>query len=274
MTPGKPAPHAPAPPAPVDRLRALDGASSPARHSDRPAPMVAGDDLAFRYDGGPVVLEVDDLALAPGSLTVLLGPNGSGKSTLVAAIAGLHPPERGDLTVGDQPADRARRQVAAVWQDTAVNRGLPLTVADTVAMGRWPHRGLTGRLRRADRAAMDAALERLDIADLAGRQLAELSGGQRRRALVAQALATEAPVLLLDEPTAGLDRTSRDRILDAAASERARGVTVVMSTHDLDDLAVADHALLLAGRVVAAGPPAAVATDANLAAAYGPRPQR
>ena len=112
-------------------------------------------------------------------------------------------------------------------------------------------------------------MEALAITDLANRPLRELSGGQRQRAFVAQGLAQQAEVLLLDEPITGLDLVSRQHILDAIAAERAAGHAVVVSTHDLGDAAAADHLLLLAGRVVASGPPDEVLTEANLADAYG-----
>ncbi len=136
-------------------------------------------------------------------------------------------------------------------------------------MGRYATAGPFRRLRAEDREAVDTALEALAITDLVRRPLRELSGGQRQRAFVAQGLAQGADVLLLDEPITGLDLVSRQHILDAIAKERAAGRAVMVSTHDLGDAAAADHLLLLAGRVVASGPPAEVLTEANLAAAYG-----
>jgi ABC-type Mn2+/Zn2+ transport system ATPase subunit len=156
-----------------------------------------------------------------------------------------------------------------VLQTTQVNEHLPLTVRETVTMGRYAHTGPLGRLRARDRAAVDAAMEALSITDVAGRPLHELSGGQRQRAFVAQGLAQEGQLLLLDEPITGLDLVSRQHILDAIGRERAAGRAVVVSTHDLGDAAEADHLLLLAGRLVAGGTPAEVLTDDHLADAYG-----
>jgi manganese transport system ATP-binding protein len=136
-------------------------------------------------------------------------------------------------------------------------------------MGRYPAAGLLRRLSTADRRAVDAALDAVDLTGIAGRPLRELSGGERQRAFVAQALAQGGDVLLLDEPITGLDLVSRQSILDALDAERAAGRAVVISTHDLADAAAADHLLLLAGRVVASGAPGEVLTEANLAAAYG-----
>jgi manganese transport system ATP-binding protein len=138
-------------------------------------------------------------------------------------------------------------------------------------MARYPHRGALGRFRAADREAVGRAMARMDVADLAGRQLHHLSGGQRQRVLVAHGLAQEADLLLLDEPVTGLDVTSRRRIEEVMDAEVAAGRTVVVSTHDLADARRADLVLLLANRLVAAGPPDDVLTDAHLAAAYGGR---
>lgn len=230
-----------------------------------PAAEAAHLQLAY---GTRVALDDATFTLPAGASVALIGPNGSGKSTLLRALAGLVEPRSGRL---DVPARERRGDVALVLQTTEVDRTLPVTVRETVTMARYARLGPFGRLRAADRAAVDRALARLDIADLAGRQLHELSGGQRQRVLVAQGLAQEAGLVLLDEPVTGLDVLSRQLILDAVAEERAAGRTVVVSTHDLDDARRADVVLLLASRVVAAGPPDAVLTDGPLALAYGAR---
>jgi manganese transport system ATP-binding protein len=212
------------------------------------------------------VLSSATFTIPAGSVTGLIGPNGAGKSTLLHALAGLLAPRAGQLEVA---AAAQRGGVAYVLQATHVNEHLPLTVREAVTMGRYATAGPLRRLRGPDRAAVDAALEALQIADLANRPVHELSGGQRQRAWVAQGLAQGAELLLLDEPITGLDVVSRQHILDAIEGERAAGRTVVVSTHDLGDAALTDHLLLLAGRVVASGPPAAVLTDTHLADAYG-----
>jgi manganese transport system ATP-binding protein len=212
------------------------------------------------------VLEAATFSIPSGAVTALIGPNGAGKSTLLNALAGLLAPRHGRL---DVPAQARRGGVAYVLQATHVSPHLPLTVRETVTMGRYATAGPLRRLGADDRAAVDRAMAALAITDLARRPLHELSGGQRQRAFVAQGLAQEAAVLLLDEPITGLDLVSRQHILDAIAEERAAGHAVVVSTHDLGDAAQADHLLLLAGRVVASGAPEDVLTDANLADAYG-----
>ncbi|MEO6318217.1 MAG: zinc ABC transporter ATP-binding protein AztA [Acidimicrobiales bacterium] len=212
------------------------------------------------------VLDTATFTVPEGAVTALIGPNGAGKSTVLNAVAGLLTPQSGHLEI---PALRRRGGVSYVLQATHANEHLPLTVRETVTMGRYATAGPFRRLRAEDREAVDAALEALAITDLARRQLRELSGGQRQRAFVAQGLAQGADVLLLDEPITGLDLVSRQHILDAIVAERAAGRAVVVSTHDLGDAAAADHLLLLAGRVVASGVPADVLTEANLAEAYG-----
>jgi ABC-type Mn2+/Zn2+ transport system ATPase subunit len=234
-----------------------------------PIPSYAASATDLRLAYGPrTALGGATFALPTGSVVALIGPNGSGKSTLLRALAGLAEPGSGTL---DVPARRTRGAVALVLQTTDVDRHLPITVRETVTMARYAIRGPFARLRPADRAAVREALARMDVADLAGRQLHELSGGQRQRVLVAQGLAQQAELLLLDEPVTGLDVVSRELIFEAVTAERAAGRTVVVSTHDLDDARRADLVMLLANRVVAFGPPDEVLTDGPLSAAYGGR---
>lgn len=218
--------------------------------------------------GTKSVLADVDLEIADGTITALIGPNGAGKSTLLNALAGLIHPRSGELAV---PALGRPGGVALVLQATEANARLPLTVREVVTMGRYPYHRLLGRLTAADRRAIDAALEALDIGDLAGAQLQEISGGQRQRALVAQGLAQEADLLLLDEPYTGLDILSRASIRTAVEGQRSAGRTVVLSTHDIPDAAAADWVVLLAGRVVATGPPGDILSTSCLSAAYGSR---
>ena len=226
---------------------------------------VTATDVSLGYNGRSAVAGAT-FHIPRGAVTALIGPNGAGKSTLMNAVAGLISPRQGTL---DVPALRSSRGVAYVLQATRANENLPITVRDAVTMGRYASAGLLRRLGPDDRQAIDLAMEALAIADLANRPLRELSAGQRQRAFVAQGLAQQAEVLLLDEPITGLDLVSRQHILEAIVAERAAGHAVVVSTHDLADAAAADHLLLLAGRVVASGPPEHVLTEANLAAAYG-----
>lgn len=231
--------------------------------------VVEGRGVTVAYDGR-VALRDCDLALPGASVTALVGPNGSGKSTLLSVIAGLVPIAAGDLTVLGGPPGRTAlsSRIAYVLQSTPANEVLPVTVREVVTMARFAHRGLFGRLTAVDRRAVDSALERLEIADLADRHLRELSGGQRHRVLVAQGLAQQAELLLLDEPVTGLDLASRDAILSVVEEVRTAGGAVIVATHDLGDAERADHVVLLAGRVIAAGAPDDVITAGHLREAY------
>ncbi|MBM9466401.1 zinc ABC transporter ATP-binding protein AztA [Nakamurella leprariae] len=195
------------------------------------------------YHGTVLAVDAVDAVFAPGTVTVVTGGNGSGKSTMLAVVAGVHQAAAGRVL-------RPAGGVAFVRQSWSAERPLPLTVRSAVAMGRWRDRGPWARLRADDRTLVTEAMTQLGLADLARRPLDALSGGQRQRALVAQALAQRAPVLLLDEPTAGVDETARRWIEDAMAAEARRGVVVVHVTHDADQVRRADHRLhLAAGRV-------------------------
>jgi manganese transport system ATP-binding protein len=235
--------------------------------SSQNAPAVRATGLVLRH-GERVALAAADLALPAGALTVVIGPNGSGKSTLLRTLSGLHAPSGGTVEVLGTSPGQARGRLAHVLQRTDVNNALPITVREVVAMGCYGGAGLLHRGR--DTAARVArGMERVAVADLADRHLTELSGGQRQRVLVAQALVQHADLLLLDEPIAGLDVVSNERIDGIIAEEIARGVTIVLTTHDLHTALQADHVVLLAGRVVAEGPPADVLTQENLVEAYG-----
>jgi manganese transport system ATP-binding protein len=230
------------------------------------APAIHGTDLAYSY-GSVVALDPATFSIPNGAITALIGPNGSGKSTMLNAIAGLVEPQAGDLIV--EPIDGRARRIAYVLQGTKVNDALPVTVREVVAMGRYAGKGLYRRLTRADHTAVDASIERMGLTELAGRHISALSGGQRQRVFVAQGLTQDHDVLLLDEPITGLDIVSAKAIDDVIHDEHARGCTVVMTTHDLAEARVADHVILLAGRVVAQGPPDQVLTLEHLSEAYG-----
>ncbi len=218
--------------------------------------------------GDTPVLEVDDLSVPRGTLTAVIGPNGSGKSTLLGALTGLVRPRRGTVHVlGREPA-HVHRRVAHVLQEAGVNDLVPITVGEVVAMGRYARRGAFGRFSKEDRAAVAGALDRLGITDLRLRHLRELSGGQRQRVHVAQGLAQDAELLILDEPATGLDLPTQERILRTVRDERDRGNTVVFATHDITEASRADLVLLLSGRVVAFGPPEETVLPQQLAEAY------
>ncbi|MFD2340322.1 metal ABC transporter ATP-binding protein [Clavibacter tessellarius] len=207
-----------------------------------PPPAVALRGIRVDF-GDRRALDGVDLDLLPGTLTVIAGPNGAGKSTLLEVVAGTRAHAAGTRSA----ADRA----AFVPQRAAVSDRLPVTVRDVVTVGAW---GRSGRWRRLDadaRRAVDDALDRLGLIPLASQGFAALSGGQRQRALLAQGLARGADLLLLDEPTTGLDAASAARIRAIMRAEADRGIAVVAVSHDPAVLAEADRVVRLEdGRVI------------------------
>ena len=223
-------------------------------------------DLVLGY-GSTVAITESSFEISRGMITAVIGPNGAGKSTVLNAIAGLATPLAGSINVAtSQPGTR---RIAYVLQTTRVNESLPISVGEVVAMGRYASTGYYRRLTAEDKRVVAVAMERLAITDLTSKHLQELSGGQRQRVFVAQGLAQDHDILLLDEPLTGIDLPTAQAIDKVIHDERSRGCAVVMTTHDLSEATVADHVLLLSGRVVASGPPEEVLTAKNLAAAYG-----
>ncbi len=220
--------------------------------------------------GSTTALSIDELDL-PRGVTALVGPNGSGKSTLLHALAGLLAPVSGEITVLGLEPIAARRHIAYVLQAQHASEHLLVTAREVVALARATTRGPFGRLGRDDRRAVERSMTRLDVGDLAHRHLAEMSGGQRQRVFVAQGLAQDAEILLLDEPVAGLDLASAQMIRAVIDDERAAGRVVIVATHDLDEARRADHVVLLNGRVIASGAPGDVLRPDRLREAYGAR---
>lgn len=226
-------------------------------------PAIALEGVSFSREQTPVFRDLS-LSITEGEFVALLGTNGSGKSTLLDLIAGVLTPSTGSVV-------RGSANYAFVPQRTTVNEHVPMTVEGAVAMGRWAHLGRFGRLTRADRTVIAERMEQLGITDLARAQISELSGGQRQRTLIAQALCQEAPLILLDEPEAGLDEQARGIIQSTLLAEAAQGTTVVVATHERDSAALADRCILLkanAGGIIADGTPETVLTDESLARAF------
>ncbi|WP_396613418.1 metal ABC transporter ATP-binding protein (plasmid) [Haloferax sp. S1W] len=228
-------------------------------------------DVAFSYGDVPVVDGVS-LDVADGEFLGLVGPNGSGKSTLLRLMLGLERPDRGEARLFDEPAhDFADgERIAYVAQDvTNAARDMPITVREVVRMGRYP-RNLFGRFSDADHAAVDGALDRVDITSLADRRVGALSGGQRQRVFVARALAAESDLLALDEPTVALDAESRESFYDLLAELNGRGLTIVLVEHDIGVVtARASRIACLNRRLYFHGDSEDFAESDALAAAYG-----
>jgi iron complex transport system ATP-binding protein len=238
---------------------------------------VAGDALAaqrvcVRF-GATLALADASFTATHGGITAILGPNGAGKTTLLRAIAGLVPHEGTIAVAGAEigtlgPRERARR-IGYVPQQSRLDAAL--SVFDVVAQGRYAHRTGLGALRAVDRTAIEDALQQVDALDLAAVPFSELSHGQRRRVVIARALATGARLLLFDEPTASLDIGHALAFFRLARELADRGATIVIVQHGLDDaLRFADAGVLLcAGHVVASGPIAHVVAARPIRDVYG-----
>ena len=228
--------------------------------------------LGVRY-GDTAALVGVDLDLGEGRVCALVGTNGSGKSSLLRAVMGLVAHTGTVRVLGDDPAHARRSQwIGYVPQAEELDVRFPIDVAQVVATGRYGRLGPTRRPGAADRRAAADALDVVGLGDRGRAPYGDLSGGQRRRVLLARAIAQEARLLLLDEPFAGVDVASAATIAAVLRELAARGVAALVATHDLAGVtALADEALLLAGRVVAHGPPAQVLTPDRLAEAFGGR---
>lgn len=212
--------------------------------------------------GGRIALRDVSLHISPGTVTAVVGPNGAGKSTLFGLISGRLRPTAGSVSVdGD---------VSEVLQATNVDPQVRLTVHDVVCMGRYPTCGRLRRFAATDRSAVRDALAQVGLGEHSGRTLDELSGGQRQRALLAQGLAQDAPVLLLDEPATGLDRPSQQRILEVIRDQADRGRTVLFSTHHLPDAMHADTVVALACDCVCCAGPDDAFADPGVRALFDP----
>lgn len=239
----------------------------PAPH-DSQSPALELENVSVYY-GGVCALDGVSLALQPGDQCAIVGPNGAGKSTLFHVIAGVVRPDAGSVRIyGSTPGGHIC--VGYVPQRNKPDAHFPVTVRDVVMMGRTGKIGMLRRPGRRDRALVDAALERVSMADLAARQIGDLSGGQQQRVFLARALAQEAEILLLDEPLTGLDLPSQEAIMALLDDLRRQGVTTLVATHDLNQAAARFPLVALVNRrLVALGAPAQVLTAANLAAAFG-----
>ncbi len=215
--------------------------------------------IVVRYDR---VLALDGVSLSVerGTALGIVGPNGSGKSTLLKTVAGLIRPDEGSVRVfGDAPNKLRAGAIGYVPQIEEVDFSFPVCVRDVVSMGRYPKLGPFAAFSAADKHAVDDAIEALDLGPFANRHISELSGGQQQRVFVARAIAQGPELLLLDEPTTGVDAATEDALLHIVRHLVAGGMPVMMTTHDLDRavdwfdrLVVVDH------RILADGDPAAV----------------
>ena len=224
------------------------------------AAAVLAEDVSAGYGGRPVLRAVS-FAADPGQTVCVLGPNGGGKTTLFRALIGELEPLAGRIHLSGRPA--------YVAQTERTRLDFPVSAFDVALMGGLAHGRWWLPPRRADRAAARAALERVGLAAEGDTPFGELSGGQRQRALLARALVQDSPVLLLDEPLAGVDPASAQLIDGVFAELRAEGRTLLVSSHDVEGARGFDLVLCLNGRQVAFGPPAEALDRATIEATYG-----
>ena len=235
----------------------------------RGVPAIAFRDVFFGYGRADVLRDVT-FEVPEGTFVALIGPNGAGKTTLLRLLLGLGRPRKGRIAVfGHSPGERGV-SLGYVPQRTGVPDGFPLTAQEVVLMGRYALVGWGRRPGAADHDAARRALDRVSLGDMAGRRFSELSGGQQRRALIARALVGEPRLLLLDEPTAGLDPAAQARFYDMCCTlQREEGITLLAASHDVEVVARhADTVLLIDRTVRAHGTPVEVLQSRQLDRVY------
>ncbi len=227
------------------------------------------ENVGVAYDGHPI-LEDLSFEVPHGAQVAVVGPNGAGKSTLFKALVGLLPLRKGQIRIHGLPLGQHKDCVAYIPQREEVDWRFPVIVEEVVMMGRFNDYGWFGRPSEADHEAVRRSLAQMGISKLAKRSISELSGGQQQRVFLARALAQEPHILLMDEPFTGVDVSTQEATLALLQDLHARGVTVLVSTHDLNMAAERfERILLLKRRLIAYGPPEQVFTHQNIAAAFG-----
>ena len=230
-------------------------------------PLVEFAGVTLGY-GRRVILRDLTFTIEQGDYFGLVGPNGAGKTTIVRAILGTLEPQRGEVRF--RPRGGAAVKIGYVPQRDSVNLTLPYTVGEVTLMGRYRELGLLRRPRAEDRSAVAGALEHVGMGDMGERPLRELSGGQRQRVLIARALAAQPDLLILDEPTNGMDLSSKSAILDLIAHlHEEENITIIMVSHLLDDVANTVRRIAVVDRdVFQVGTVDEVLTAANLSTLY------
>ena len=245
---------------------AADGATDPAGADA----LVRFERVSCGYDGAPVLRDID-LTIRRGAFVGIVGPSGAGKTTLLRAIVGVVPRVEGAITVNGRSVGRGvTAGVGWVPQLETVDWNFPATVREVVLMGRWAEHPWRAWANSADHRRVDDLLDRLGIGGLAGRHIRGLSGGQQQRVFLARALIADPALLLLDEPTSGVDLKTRDDILHLLADLNADGITIVLTTHELNTVAAhLPWVVCVNGRIVAEGDPDDIFTSEILGRTYG-----
>ncbi len=245
---------------------------TPAQAAETTGQGICARDVTVTYRNGHTALWNASFEVPRGTVTALVGVNGAGKSTLFKAIMGFVPTAQGDISLlGMSVAEALRKNlVAYVPQSEEVDWEFPVLVEDVVMMGRYGHMGFLRRPRTADHAAVDAALDRVNMREFRHRQIGELSGGQRKRVFLARALAQDGQVILLDEPFTGVDVKTEDQIVQLLRDLRDEGRVMLVSTHNLGSVPeFCDRTVLVKGTVLAYGTTEETFTRENLEHAFG-----
>ena len=234
-----------------------------------PEPLVRFEGVTCGYDGAPVLRDVD-LTIGQGAFVGIVGPSGAGKTTLLRAMVGAVPRVEGRITVGGRAVGfGSTPNVGWVPQLETVDWNFPATVREVVLMGRWSNRPWRAWPSRADRALVDRMLERLGIGGLGDRHIRMLSGGQQQRVFLARAMIGGPDLLLLDEPTSGVDIKTRDDVLHLLADLNGDGMTIVLTTHELNSVAAhLPWVVCINRRLIAEGDPDDIFTSAILGQTY------
>lgn len=251
----------------INFLRKSTGMRRNIPHQDD-TPFLKVEDLHVSYEGLPALSGVD-FKVEAGSRVAVVGPNGAGKSTLFKVIAGVLKASSGEVRIsGHEP--QGHICIAYIPQRSEVDWGFPASVADVVMMGRIGQLGMLRRPKAEDWELVHYYLDLVGMDGLAERQIKELSGGQQQRMFIAQTLAQDAELLLMDEPLSGLDLPSQEEVFSILDELRSRGVTVMLATHDLGMAAVRfDLVMLLNHKLLGFGTPQEVFTEESLKSAYG-----
>ncbi len=227
------------------------------------------EDLTVTYGANPVLWDID-LDVPPGVMCAIVGPNGAGKSTLIKAALGLVRPVAGHVRFLGRPIGQMRGQIGYVPQRHSVDWDFPTTARDVVEMGLYRHLGWLRRPGKAEHARALAALAEVGMQDYADRQISQLSGGQQQRVFIARALVQDAPILILDEPMAGVDASTEAIIIALLKKLRDAGRTIIVVHHDLTTVqSYFDWLVMLNVRIIAQGPVSETYSADNLRAAYG-----